>query len=1080
MSRADQFIKYNYILGKQPSMGPVPANQIVPWLGLIVISYVITNGFLSLGLTWFFAIAFWLIASWWLLTGSKPYKFMNQWRNAPGTNWFNGNKRYIPLLPGNRARRVREKYGDVVVRVQLKPRKIPNETGGQHVFMPFQNEVNLCCIAEIKKDNRVISAYLLELGNNQFQFVFGWKLQGLHDVLTKEEVTSSAEGLEEGFKYLLAGERLTFHVSCKSKSNDRLLELEHLANQCDQLPISVILRNEQKRVQELTEEGKRQQWEQWVFATWTASSDGESVNKDWWSGLRNLAGNIVRSTLGTITGSTRTYQEQFYTKLLLRAFNEGFIQWEMLLDTKTGLNLTPCTKEEMWGWLWNRFNDGAAPAIPQIVQLQETDKGMVLRELVETEKHCVTVLIEGTQGRSSCPSHGRRTDTITLPGKAHKPHVTVLTMEEAPAGWTSLREQLRWVWKAMSSSFVHDTEAWVELTTASDLLVRDNLSRQAKSSKSASERALTKGQGRDIGAEVKREESFEAQRQLYQGIRAVHAAPVFLVYRENPRQLELACQMLANNFDSAKMIRESHIAWEIWLQSLPITHKRLLHDTNIVSSERRLTPTTQTVLGFLPLTVPRDLDKKGVEFLTERGGKPIHIDIFSETKRAAIFGTSGSGKSVLATRFMFEALARNIPVVGMDLTSGKDSTFKTAIGLLGDQGAYLDMKQSRSNLLEPPDLRKFDREERLRRMESWKEMVLWPLNVIAMGGLNNPNLAQRIEALLKQILKIYLQDPEIINRYNLAFEAGWKSAEWQAMPTLKDFRRYCTRERLNKVDMEDIDKQALNQIVTQFDALFTSEVGKVLSSPSSFSPDPAVKFFALSGMKGEGGQDAYLMAINAHSACIRTALSHPRSLFVGDELSVLLQRKGFAHLVGELCATGRKDGISVVLIAQDPDSIATCDTGSMILQNINYRLTGRITSAAVNSFERFLGYPAGIIARNASDVAKPRLTDLSSYWLIEQDNRFWTGRFLTCELLLSSVANSQDEQNSRNRVFAQFPNTEIGRLEALVEFNRQYIPALKDGRGLDQVGLTIHQPLESAPDTPPAELAIPAKQLILN
>jgi hypothetical protein len=578
------------------------------------------------------------------------------------------------------------------------------------------------------------------------------------------------------------------------------------------------------------------------------------------------------------------------------------------------------------------------------------------------------------------------------------------------------------------------------------MLVQDNLAKQAKQSKAASVRALTKGQGRDIGAEVKQEESFEAQRQLYEGVRAVHCAPVFLVYRPGMRQLDLACSMLSNNFDSAKVIRDPHIAWELWAQCLPITTKRLLQDNNLVNSERRLTPTTQTVLGLLPLTAPRNLDSKGVEFLTDRGGKPVYIDLFSESKRCLITGTSGSGKSVLAWRFVVDALAQNIPVVGMDMSTGKDSTFKTAIALLGDEGAYIEMKQSHSNLLEPPDLRGFAKAERQSRLETWKEMVLWPLNIIAMGKLDSPQLAQRVESLLRMGLEVFLKDSDIIERYNAAFACGWKSAEWQHIPTLKDFRRYCTRERLNLTNFEDLDKQALNQICTQLDALFASEVGRVLSHPSSFNPNPAIKFFALSGLKNEGGQDAFLMAINAHAACIRTALSHPRSLFVGDEQSVLLKRNGFAQMVGDLCATGRKDGISVLLIAQDIDSIAQCSTGSQILQNINYRITGRLTSAAIPAFQDYLNYPPGVVSRNAGEGAKPKLTDLSSYWLLEQDNRFWTARYYPGEMLLASVANSQDEQAARARVMEHYPDTELGRLQGLAKFTSQYIPALKENR----------------------------------
>jgi len=1065
MSRnPDQFIKYNRLLGKQASVGPIPANQIIPWIGLIILSYIMTNGFFNLGLVWFFGVSFWLIATWWLLTGDRPYKFMDQWVNPPGRDWCNGNKRWIPLLPRNRSQRLLERYGDGVVRIRLKSKKVPTERGGTKTFMPFQNEVNLCCLAEIQKDGRTISAYLLEVGKFQYQFVFGFQLEGLHDVLTQDEVAGSADRLEEALKYLPAGERLTFCLGSYSDDDARQADLEHLADTCKYPPISVLVRNEQKRVAELTGEGKRQVWKQMVFVTWTASADGDAQYADWWTAVSGFLGGVKRSILGTITGSTRKYKERYYTNLLVRAFNEGFTQWDMLLSTKAGLSLKPCSKEEMWKWLWLRFNDDPAPEIPQLLQLQETEQGMVLRELAASDKHCVTVLIEGTHGHTACPSHDQRDDTIIMTGKAKNPYCGVLVMEDAPAGWPNTREQLRWIWKCMSSGFVRDTEAWVEITTASDFLVRDNLAKQAKQSKAASGRALTKGQGRDIGAEVKQEESFEAQRELYQGVKAVHCAPVFLVYRQSQRHLELACSMLCNNFDSAKVIREPHIAWRHWLQSLPITSARLLQDSSLINSERRLTPTTQSVLAFLPLTIPRDLDSdRGVEFMSDRGGKPLYIDIFSEAKRVLITGTSGSGKSVMAARFAVDALVRNIPVVGMDISGGGGSTFQTFIQLLGEDGAYLDMKSARSNLLEPPDLRKFEKAERIRRLETWKEGTLWPLNVIAMGKLDNPQLSQRVEALLRMALEIFLKDTEIVERYTKAFEFGWKSQEWQNIPTLKDFRRYCTRERLNLLNFEEIDKLALNQIVQQFEALFSSEVGKVISEPSNFNPDPAMKFFALSGLKNEGGQDAYLMSINAHAACIRTALSYPRSCFIGDELSVLLKRNGFANMVGELCATGRKDGISVVLISQDIDSISTCATGPQIMQNMNYRLTGRIAPGAAVSFEKYLRYPAGIITRNAGDAAKPKVVDLSSYWLLEQDNRFWTTRYYPGEMMLASVANSQDEQASRSRVLEHYPNTTIGRLEALAEFTRQYIPALKSRQGLDQVGVDEVDPVEELP-----------------
>ncbi|MGL4619108.1 MAG: hypothetical protein ACRCZS_08625 [Chroococcidiopsis sp.] len=127
------------------------------------------------------------------------------------------------------------------------------------------------------------------------------------------------------------------------------------------------------------------------------------------------------------------------------------------------------------------------------------------------------------------------------------------------------------------------------------------------------------------------------------------------------------------------------------------------------------------------------------------------------------------------------------------------------------------------------------------------------------------------------------------------------------------------------------------------------------------------------------------------------------------------------------------------------------------MQNLNYRLTGCITSAAALSFQKLLGYDPAIISQNATESFLPRRSDLFSYWLIEKDGRFWKTRFYPGEMMLASVANNQDEQMARNRVMAKYPDTALGRLQGLAEFTQAYIPALKEGTGLKQIGISIIQ-----------------------
>jgi hypothetical protein len=1042
-----KFIKVNRILGKQASIGPIPADQLGPWIAIIVISYIITNGLFSLGMGWFFITSFWLIVSWWILTGNQPHQFLDKWRNPPGTEWYNSNNIYISPLPENRPPWVRHRYSESKINIRCKPLIVPNQYGGKSKFMPFQNEVNICCIAEIKKEDRQIAALLLEKGQSQYQLIFGFHISGLHSILHESEVNEFARTIEEGMKDLPQGERITFCTGCYSDDNQRQTQLNNLANNCHLKPISVLLRNEQLRIEELKNAGTRQQWQQIAFCTWTSDEQGTSQQKDLVSSLIEKSRNLTNWIVESITGSKRLYQETFFKKLLLQAFQQGFIQWEVLLNTKIGLEVTPCNANDLWQWLWNRFNLGTAPPIPQIITLEETETGLQLTEILTTDKHICTLLIEGTQGRSACPEHRGDHDRVYLTGKGKV--CGVMTMTDPPMGWTNTQEQLKWLWKILSSSYVHDTEAWIEISRSNDFLIQDNLARQAKQSKAARTIAITKGQGRDIGAEIKQEESFEAQRRLYEGTKALHCAPVFLVYRNSTEELTHACNLLANSFETAKVIRERNIAWEIWLQTLPITCKRLLHGGNL--SERRLTLDTHTIAGLMPLTLPKDISQQGIEFLTSRGGKPIYVDLFhQQIGRALITGTSGSGKSVLGWRFALEALANNIPVVGMDISAGGNSTFKTAIELLGEQGAYYDISSGSSNLLEPPDLRRFEKPERERRMESWKDFIRKALVAIAMGKVENPHLTQRVDALIVKALDVFLKDPDIITRYNRAFSMGWLSAEWQQIPTLPDFVKFCTRERLNLRSFEEIDRQALNQIQNQVSALLASRLGKAIARPSTFSPEPAIKFFALSGLTNE--QDAYLMAINAHTACIRNALSHPKSLFIGDELSVLLRKDGFAQVIGETCATGRKEGIAVLLLSQDPDTICECSTGSQIMQNMTYRITGRITSTGVTSFQRYLGYPADIISQNATEAFLPRISDLYSCWLVETGGRFWRTRFYPGEMMLASVANNQDEREARARVMAQYPPTLKGRLLGLKTFTQAYISAVKENKGCKHIG----------------------------
>ncbi len=1039
-------ISINQLLGEQPTILFIPANQLLPWSILIIISYVLTMGFFGFGLEVFGVVSLWLCISWWILTGKHPHQFIDRFHVPPGKDWYSANLPYISPLIKNRPAYLRKQIPDNTLTAHLKPLTKSNQKGQQYRFMPFQNFQDLVCLISIEKDGYQVSGLLLNRGTT-FQIVFPFKTPGYHNNLESVEVSNYSTALEEGLKEILPGEKLTIHTQKIGNEISRQQELNEIADECNLLPIAVLTRNEQKPVNELHEEGIRQCWNSTIFCTWTYDENAGATTNDLTSRLIRLFTNKFKKALNSFAGNSQVYQEQFYKQLLLKAFNQGFISWETLLNNKLGLATQALSSDELWQWLWYKFHSYKTelPPQPQLLSLKELPEGFVLNEEVISDEHIVTVLTKGIE-ETACPEHRGSQDTIWLPGRKQK--CGVLTLTERPKTAMSQREQLRWIFDVLSQDYVKDTEAVIEITLANDLLIEDSLAKIAKQSRSAQKNAVLKGQGRDVGAELKAEESFEAQKQLRKGARSFHTAVTFFVYRSNPKELDLACLKLSRSFGTAKVKRERNIAWSLWLDSLPMNINRLLQN-NSALEDRRHVFSNHTVWRFFPLTMTRNLDSQGVE-LIGKGGQPIFVDLcHQQTSRALILGTSGSGKTVLAWQFMLDHLRAGIPVIGMDISSGQGNSFQTAIELLGDQGAYHDLRHHSNNLVEPPDLRAFQGKERAERKNQWLDSVRAAIVEISMGKINDPRLTQRVEAITAKTLNLFLNDPEIIERYNLAFAKGWKSQAWQEMPVLQDWLRFCTREQLNLPSFEALDQTAINQIQIQVSALLESPLGKAIGRPSSFSPSPKIKFFALSGLNSETEQN--IIALTTQAACLRNALAYPRSLIVGDEVSVLFKKQGFANGFGNWCAVGRKSGISIILISQDLDAIQNCSARDQILQNINYRMIGRITSSGAKSLIHHLGYNPRLINRNSTELFFPDKTRLCSKWLIEKDNRFWQAEYYPAAMTLAAVANSPAELKARAEVMANYPDNMRGRMLGLRDFSEQYINAIRSGLGMSKI-----------------------------
>ena len=164
-------ISINQLLGEQPTILFIPANQLIPWSVLVIISYVLTMGFFDFGLGAFGTVSLWFCIGWWILTGKHPHQFIDRFHFPPGKDWYSANLPYISPLVKNRPAYLRKQVPDNTLTARLKPLTKSNQKGQQYRFMPFQNFQDLVCLISIEKDGYQVSGLLLNRGTT-FQISF--------------------------------------------------------------------------------------------------------------------------------------------------------------------------------------------------------------------------------------------------------------------------------------------------------------------------------------------------------------------------------------------------------------------------------------------------------------------------------------------------------------------------------------------------------------------------------------------------------------------------------------------------------------------------------------------------------------------------------------------------------------------------------------------------------------------------------------------------------------------------------------------------------------------------------------------
>ncbi|HAJ60295.1 MAG TPA: hypothetical protein V6C91_14285 [Coleofasciculaceae cyanobacterium] len=97
-----KFRKVNANLGQQPNIGPFPADQFLPWIAIVGTSYYLCKVLLQFNWVATGCVAAWGIATWWVLTGSKSWRFLSKFIGTPYL--VRGYGRYRPFVKSDSQR----------------------------------------------------------------------------------------------------------------------------------------------------------------------------------------------------------------------------------------------------------------------------------------------------------------------------------------------------------------------------------------------------------------------------------------------------------------------------------------------------------------------------------------------------------------------------------------------------------------------------------------------------------------------------------------------------------------------------------------------------------------------------------------------------------------------------------------------------------------------------------------------------------------------------------------------------------------------------------------------------------------
>ena len=961
----------------------------------------------------------------WILTGNDPSKFFERLKKP---------KRYIT----EESQVSFDRGGVPKLATSGKNKTVFQIKGKKFKFHHIEHDFFLRTYGQIELDAKNIGFYLLRRGP-QVMIIFCWKVEGYDPAMTGDEALSILTSATDALNQLPKDIDLKAYQDINTSSSSyQKAQQELLNDERDVLSQKIIVSRIDKGKQ-LETEGRIQNNNLLVFAKYRLPlGQNFAVKQNWLDDLLSQTQPIVGMLRGQKFDSTSAWE-----KVLNSAYHYAYRKVNNLLSSNKGFGLKVNSLNVFQLWARDYLELHNPPVVP-IPQYIVYNRNGLQPPIINSGTHALGTLFEPIEGVNVVPHfdsnhiyfpHNNKFAAFVRVGQIQK---FPQEKEDVALGY------MRYLWSVVADKLaITDCRIISELTADRsgfevvqlDRIISNSVKREALAAKK---------QTVDVVAMRRREQAVEARDLLEDNNIPFWVSLGIWLYRDTKEALEQDISNLCQEIPSAAVERVENCIENIWFQSKVFEWEAFLTKPN----HRRQKYYSFQSVPLLPLIKTKNINRRGMMFLTRELNTPVYLDIANKKNHTGIFAKSGAGKSNVILEMLFEYIIHEQLVVLFDFPRPDGtSTYTVLIPLLqklGVKAAYHNVRENTINIIELPDLRSATSEKNYQ--ERWNDIFkahVRLLCAIVMGTSKNPDREILVNSLLTDCYSDFHDRDEIKKQYAEAIAGGYGSPAYQKMPIYENFvdfaeewfDHYITRKQ--KINSE-LSRETIDLILIQLRGILKTSLGRSINGISSFNTNVDVLVIGLTDVSQD--LDSLLYAMTGLNALYRGAFSSKRSLLGIDEGTILYKFHFFARETGIVPVHGRKWGCNFLVAAQEVKTIKESVVGGEIFENLDNIFCGWIESTAINKMVD-LEFRRSILKLYATEAFKPSEELLQSYWYLKRGDRHLEITHAPSELLLALGATEPEEEVVRAEIRNQFEDE----IEALEEFARLNTAAKKSG-----------------------------------